>query len=604
MRMLTLLAAGVLAASAAAQLTVVVPDGTANASGDTSNAFPWGTTAAGWPGLRLMAVYGAVNFTNQNINQPILITGLKWRPDNNAPAYGGGQFNTGVVEMSTSATGWAGITTNYVTNHGPDRTVVYDAALNGPVVHAPTLGTAAWTPQSWCIDITLATPFLYDPSLGDLVVDVDYPASSFSGTGVGQMDVQSLNSNASRIYASTSYPAANGTTLDHGPVIEVTYAAPQGYATKTNYGIGCYDAPRMVREAFPVNSPAIDLANTSWNLIYLPGPSGGNYVITPGGTPFDPTGPLTGTNIVLGAPTSPPAATWDDASLVYTLPVSRFPAGFPFPGGSCTDITINSNAKIFLGNTTDPSFATNGAVHGNPSGFYSLLPQLAPFLNDLDPTVAGGIWVEDPSPSGGVRITWLGIPNWQEVGGPTAVLNDIQCELLPSGMVLWSYGPNLGCSGSNSNDGIVGFSAGNNQPVTPPVDWSTLIGYVTGNGAIPLALNGGSRPVLGTTVTMTIDNIPAGTPLAAMLYGLAQFNPGISLAGLGMPDCYQYCSFDASVLAIAPGTSHTSPFAVPSNPAFAGVIVLSQAAAFNPVAVPNPVGAISSNGVELVLNIN
>ena len=225
-RSLAALAVALSTSVAMAQLNVVIPDGTANAPGNTSNAFPWGTTAAAWPGLRLLATYDAVNFTNQNVAFPILISGLKWRPNDTSAAVAGGQFNLATVELSTSPVGWAGNTTSYPAAHGADRTVVYDASVDGPVIHTATPGSGAWTPQSWCVDITFSTPWLYDPASGDLVVDVDYPTGSFAGGGVGQMDIHT--GLASRIFGSTLYPAANGTTMNHGPVIEVNYVPASG----------------------------------------------------------------------------------------------------------------------------------------------------------------------------------------------------------------------------------------------------------------------------------------------------------------------------------------------------------------------------------------
>ncbi|MCR9248747.1 MAG: PKD domain-containing protein [bacterium] len=213
---------------AIAQLSVVVPDGAETNPGNSSNAFPWGTDASFWPGLRLMATYGAQNFTNQNVNFPILISRLKWRPDNFAGARTGGQFAIATIELSTSPVGWAGVTTNYATNHGADRAVVYDAAIDGPVIHTPTPGPGSWTVQSWCVDVQLSSPFLYDPSQGDLVIDVDYPTGSFTGGNVGQMDVQGAGSNSSRVFASSMYPVANGTTQQHGPVVEVDYVPAAG----------------------------------------------------------------------------------------------------------------------------------------------------------------------------------------------------------------------------------------------------------------------------------------------------------------------------------------------------------------------------------------
>ncbi|MCA8966266.1 MAG: hypothetical protein KDC48_15400, partial [Planctomycetes bacterium] len=234
-RFLTAITLSALATTATAQLSVVIPAGCDVAAGNSSNAFPWGTTASTWGGLRLMCVYGATNFTTQNVNSPILITQLKWRPDNNAPTYTGGIFTTATVQLSTSPTGYGGVTTNYATNHGPDLTTVY----SGSVTHTATPGSAAWTVTSWCVDITLTTPFLYDPSQGDLVIDVDYPTGSFTGGSVGQMDVQSTGSNSARIFASSMYPAANGTSQNHGVVVDVGYLPPSGYAYSVPYGAGC-----------------------------------------------------------------------------------------------------------------------------------------------------------------------------------------------------------------------------------------------------------------------------------------------------------------------------------------------------------------------------
>ncbi len=596
-----LFAASVFAACACAQ-TLVAPAGYDVLEGNSNNIFPWGQNATS---MHYLQIQDSSNFTGQSVNGPILITNLQFRVDNalGAATWTGGSWPNVVLEMSTAAVDHAAINLTFAANHGPDRTIVHAGAVT---VQAGSRPGSTTTPGPWHISIPLTTPFLYDPSSGnDLVLDIQLDGTGWSG-GSTQCDaVSGTTALGSRIWLSgaANGPTANGSATDYCLVCEYTYVPAVGFAYSTTYGTGCYDSPRMVHEDFPVNSTAIDLVNTSWNLIFVPGATGGNYVITPGSTAFDPNGPLTGTNIVAGTYTSSYGASWDDACLVYTLPTSRFPAGFDFPGGNCTDITINSNAKIFLGNTVDASFITNGSVHGNPSGFYGLLPQLAPFLNDLDPTVGGGIYVEDPSPNGGVRITWLGVPNWQQVGGSPAVLNDIQCELLPGGFVTWAYGANLGCSGSTTNDAIVGFSAGNGQPVTAPVDWSTLSGYVTGDGTTPLALGIDARPVIGTTPNMLIDNVPAGSPIAALVFGLSKFDPGIDLSSIGMPGCRQYCSAEATVLIIAPSPSTSRPFAIPNTQGLSGVMIKAQALSLNPT-IQNAVHANASNGIEMVIDIN
>ena len=162
----------------------------------------------------------------------------------------------------------------------------------------------------------------------------------------------------------------------------------------------------------------------------------------------------------------------------------------------------------------DTSFATNGAPYGSLNPFQGTtgagLPVLAAFNCDLDPTTGGNIWYEDPSPSGGVRITWDNILNWQDTaaGAPTALVNFIQMELVPGGQVYFSYGANLGLGGSANNSGLVGFSAGGGEPIGDLVDWSALNGYQSGDGTVPLTMAADGRPLIGTTVNLVTSNVP------------------------------------------------------------------------------------------------
>ena len=367
----------------------------------------------------------------------------------------------------------------------------------------------------------------------------------------------------------------------------------------------------MVYEVFPSASPVIDLVNTSQSMIYQPNAAtGGNYLILPGFVPYDPNILPTAIDLVQGPFGGSSSATWDDASTVVTLG-PQFGGAFPFPGdpGSNTtnEITVNSNGKLYLGATTDGTFATQGSNYGSLDPFAGIsgagLPVLSPFNCDLDPTTGGNIWVEDPSPNGGVRVTWQNILNWAGgVGAPVA--NDIQVELLPGGQVTFAYGASLGNSGSGTNDAIVGFSAGGGQEIPAQVDWSALSGYETGNGLVPVALNADARPVLGTTINLITDNVPPGSPFMGVLYGLQKFDPGVPLASLGMAGCFQYCSNDTVRLILAPAPQQADAFSIPNVPAFAGIAVKAQSAVFSPGAIATILGAATSNGVELGLDLN
>ena len=389
-------------------------------------------------------------------------------------------------------------------------------------------------------------------------------------------------------------------------VAALSLPAQSGFATKTTYGAGCYDLPRMAHEQFPGDTFPVDLANTQWSLIHVPGATGGYYLIIPSGIPYNAVTPAaSGVNLVTQPYTTSSSANWDDASVNKTLPFA-----FPYPNAASpttTSISVNSNGRIYLGSHFDGSFASNGANSGfTPTSFRGTtgtgLPVIAGFMCDLDPTVGGQIWYEDPSPNGGVRITWHAIPNWQDPAytGLPAQLNSIQMELLPSGVVYLSFGASLGNGGSINNVAITGYSAGGAQPLGPQLDWSALSGYQSGTGEVALKIDADNRPITGTTINVTVSEIPAGTFVAAIIYGLTKFNPGIPLAILGMPGCNAHASPDLLVAGLVTGATFASPFSIPANPALTGFQLLGQGLVLGP-AIPNPFGGITSNGLELIV---
>jgi hypothetical protein len=118
----------------------------------------------------------------------------------------------------------------------------------------------------------------------------------------------------------------------------------------------------------------------------------------------------------------------------------------------------------------------------------------------------------------------------------------------------------------------------------------------------PLALASIGRPVIGTTFNLNTSNVPAGSNLVILALGSTEITAGTPLAGIGMPDCFQYTSLDASVVTIPTGSTASQPITVPNNPVLAGVVALSQSAALAIGA--NPLGLLASNGVRLSLNPN
>lgn len=139
--------------------------------------------------------------------------------------------------------------------------------------------------------------------------------------------------------------------------------------------------------------------------------------------------------------------------------------------------------------------------------------------------------------------------------------------------------------------------------VVPAVGYATKTAFGTGcNAANPLTLDANARPVLGTTISLDTTNIPAGSPLGSTLFGLTEFPNGISLAGIGMPGCFQYITGDAVAIFTPAGASGSTSYVLPNNTLFAGVIISTQSAVLAPGA--NPLGVLSSNGLRLLLDIN
>lgn len=219
-----LLATLSLAAIATAQITVVVPNGTAATEGNSSNAFPWGRGITG--SLEHQSLYDSTNFTNQGITYPILISRLRYRANGGATSVGG-TYGACTVEMATAAVDALTPSTTFAANLGPNLAQVYA----GPVTVA---ATTAQTPGQWSVDIPLSSNFLYDPTAGDLVIFAHIPPpaqSPITGTPSLQLDVQTTSSLSSRVYNSstTVYPNATGSSaVNHGVVVELTYVPAAG----------------------------------------------------------------------------------------------------------------------------------------------------------------------------------------------------------------------------------------------------------------------------------------------------------------------------------------------------------------------------------------
>jgi hypothetical protein len=352
-------------------------------------------------------------------------------------------------------------------------------------------------------------------------------------------------------------------------------ASAPGCASQRTFGSGCVRAYASFYEHFPI-STQFDLANTALSGLF----NGSGYVMLPGLTSFVPPSG-TATSLGLG----------DDATTTVALS-----APLAYPGGSVSTLHVCSNGFIATGPSgtgyqpTPAAFLTRGFAAWN-------------VWHDFICNASNNVWFEEV---GGVAyLTWDNVLSYQGLAaGVTPSTFQFQFELATGNFhIVFSNMDATSVSGYQGGDGyLVGFSPGGVNADPGNTDLSTALAgtfQTFASDTQPLRLSATGRPVLGTTMNVDVANIPAGTPFGAVLFGFVGYDPGISLASIGMAGCSRYVDGLATRLFVAPGSTHSVPFAVPNNAAFVGVEVFSQGVSFSPPLTA--LGAIASNGLSLRL---
>ena len=157
----------------AADTVIVVPNAQEFSEGNSNNGFPFNLP----PGnsIRYQQVYAAADFSG--LHTPMLINEIRFRPD----ASIGGAFASLLPEieisLSTTQRTPGSLSTTFADNVGPDDTIVF---ARGPIVLSSSVTGPVGGPKAFDIVVTLTTPFLYDPSQGNLLLDVRNFAGGFT----------------------------------------------------------------------------------------------------------------------------------------------------------------------------------------------------------------------------------------------------------------------------------------------------------------------------------------------------------------------------------------------------------------------------------------
>ena len=114
-----------------------------------------------------------------------------------------------------------------------------------------------------------------------------------------------------------------------------------------------------------------------------------------------------------------------------------------------------------------------------------------------------------------------------------------------------------------------------------------------------------SRPVLGTTLNVNVNNLP--TDVAIMALGLSRttspFGPlPLDLTPFGAPGCRAHVSPDVTFFLTGSGGTATWSFALPNTPSLACIPFYAQHVVFDPTA--NAFGAVLGDAAAGITGIN
>ena len=422
-----------------------------------------------------------------------------------------------------------------------------------------------------------AAPFRLQPGINGIAVQHFGAGAAYTaGTGVG-LPYASTAEMTLRQGGSSNPPIFGGT--QNAPRVmncRIHYTPVGGFAAATSYGHGCGGVANFSSYYENFTPLAFDLGGSATAVRSIQHLANGTgYTVVPGaGNWF--------------TPTSAPLGLGNEAISAAQ------PLGFSFalPGAAATTaVYVGDNGYLWLG---------SGGIADFTPAVNELLTQgarLAPLWMALDPT-AGSIHFDTDPLNNAAYVTWLGM---RETGNAAATV-DMQVALFASGDFEFRYGAETISTASNTF-ALTGMSPGGGALDPGNRDLTATMPFVTAPDLVvpDVLLSTSARPVLGTTINLTTANVPAAGLLGIQFLSFTKLDPGFDLGGLGMPGCALYQSMDVALTFPLAGGAGSQPFPIPNNLAFIGLVVAAQSGALVPPA--NPLGLLSSNGVELLLDV-
>jgi hypothetical protein len=200
---------------AAAPLNTVAPAGFEPTSGGFPADSPFGSSTANSGGRRLQQIFDASLFAS--FGGPRLITEIQFRAASPENQFRPNSITTSdsTISLSTTsvtsdpgATSAGAFSASFADNIGSDVQVVHSGALT-----LDRGGSNATGAQPFVYGFALQTPFVYDPSMGNLLLDVIVPAGATLSFGAGFGAVESFDASVASGDGVASVRGTGGTAV-------------------------------------------------------------------------------------------------------------------------------------------------------------------------------------------------------------------------------------------------------------------------------------------------------------------------------------------------------------------------------------------------------
>lgn len=352
---------------------------------------------------------------------------------------------------------------------------------------------------------------------------------------------------------------------------------PAGPSINTTLGSGCGGRLSSFYERFGVGN-AFDLANTSMTMTLA---SGSGYILTTGGLPFVPP-TSAATTVTFSSNNSTRLVSLQVPS---TPPLPPTTASFPTLGGPQSYLFVSDDGCVSLGlnmpNTMPGSSGVGGILNSTATIWAA--------SHDYDPTIPGSGQVKFEILAGVAYLTWDGV--FSANGGPADTFQ-FQFDLT-TGAVTFAWG----AVGGSGREYTVGYSPGGPSADPGSSDLSALGAVLLAVAdVLPLTVAPVSRPVIGSTWSLSAQNIPAAGTVGIDVFGLS--DPGINdLGAVGAPGCGLRAALDVSVVWPVAGGTHGYALSIPNTLSLLGVDLYTTSAVLEPP-MNNALGLTTANGVR------